>query len=463
MDEIGSINKIFNSINKNIGMNSENVYWKSYLSFILAAFGGAIGFGNLIRFPYIVHSYGGGAFLIPYFIFLVTIGSPIFVLELSYGLIYRVSIVNAIPEIVREKLRDMAKIPGLLSVLTSFITSIYFSVILCWDIRYLIRTFESTIPWTQGSLNDPVTNTKDFFDREIVEASDRDYVVESLSWQLVLLSLIIWIFVFIGISFGPNFIGRLVKITIPLPIILWIVLWIRSLSQPGVTDGLKYYVSSDFSTLISFEIWIVAAGQILYSLAIGFGLLTAYSIYNKPNQDLLVDSIIIISLDIAFSLFSGLVVFSLLGNLSSITGNDIDDIIEPGINLAFIVTPTMTARFPQPKFFTSLFFIVIALIGYTNMIAMMNSTTQYIHEVLSRTIYNKLQIEKLSNRIRIDKWYVERMIASSLTCSLGFIFTIPLATSNGFYLVQYIDSSVGIYLITSAALTQTIAVGYFGK
>ena len=439
-----------------------NVYWKSYLSFILAAFGGAIGFGNLIRFPYIIHAYGGGAFLIPYFLFLIIIGSPIFVLELSYGLIYRVSIVNAIPQIVRNKFRDIAKIPGLLSVLTSFITSIYFSMILCWDLRYLIRTFDSTIPWASTS-NDPVTVTENFFNQEIVESSDKDYVVNSFSWQLGLISLFLWILVFLGISFGPNFIGKLVKITIPLPIILWIVLWIRSLSQSGVVDGMKYYGSSDFSMLLNFEIWIVAAGQILYSLAIGFGLLTAYSIYNKPNQDLLVDSIIIITLDILFSLFSGLVVFSLLGNLSSITGNDIENIVEPGINLAFIVIPSMTARFPQPKFFSSLFFIVIALIGYTNMIAMMNSTTQYIHEVLSKTIYNKFNIDKLSNRIGIDKWYIERMIASFLTCSLGFLFTIPLAASNGFYLVQYIDSNVGIYLIISAALTQTIIVGYLGK
>ena len=60
--------------------------WSSRWTFIIASVGSAIGLGNVWRFPYLMYKHGGGTFLIPYFIFLVTTGLPLLQTELALGM-----------------------------------------------------------------------------------------------------------------------------------------------------------------------------------------------------------------------------------------------------------------------------------------------------------------------------------------------------------------------------------------
>ncbi|MDB8552199.1 hypothetical protein [Turicibacter sanguinis] len=63
--------------------------WSSRSTFIMAAIGSAVGLGNAWRFPGIAYANGGGAFLIPYFVALLTAGIPLLALELSIGKKYQ--------------------------------------------------------------------------------------------------------------------------------------------------------------------------------------------------------------------------------------------------------------------------------------------------------------------------------------------------------------------------------------
>ena len=55
------------------------------IAFLLAAIGSAVGLGNIWRFPYVAYDNGGGAFLVPYMIALLTAGIPLLFLDYSLG------------------------------------------------------------------------------------------------------------------------------------------------------------------------------------------------------------------------------------------------------------------------------------------------------------------------------------------------------------------------------------------
>ena len=59
--------------------------WSSRLGVILAVAGSAVGLGNFLRFPGLAAQYGGGAFMIAYFVSLLLIGIPICWVEWTLG------------------------------------------------------------------------------------------------------------------------------------------------------------------------------------------------------------------------------------------------------------------------------------------------------------------------------------------------------------------------------------------
>ena len=59
--------------------------WGSRLGVIMAVAGSAVGLGNFLRFPGQVAQYGGGAFMVAYFISLVVVGIPICWTEWTLG------------------------------------------------------------------------------------------------------------------------------------------------------------------------------------------------------------------------------------------------------------------------------------------------------------------------------------------------------------------------------------------
>ena len=59
--------------------------FKSKWGFILACIGSAVGMANIWRFPYMVATYGGMTFLLPYFLFVVLIGMSGVMVSFSHG------------------------------------------------------------------------------------------------------------------------------------------------------------------------------------------------------------------------------------------------------------------------------------------------------------------------------------------------------------------------------------------
>ena len=62
--------------------NAKRETFSGRKAFIMAAIGSAVGLGNIWRFPYTTYENGGGAFIIPYLIALLTAGIPLLFLRL---------------------------------------------------------------------------------------------------------------------------------------------------------------------------------------------------------------------------------------------------------------------------------------------------------------------------------------------------------------------------------------------
>ena len=74
---------------------------------LIAALGMAVGTGNIWRFPRIVANNGGGAFLVPWLIFLFLWAIPLLMVEIGMGRHTRRGVVGAFGRLMVRQARGM--------------------------------------------------------------------------------------------------------------------------------------------------------------------------------------------------------------------------------------------------------------------------------------------------------------------------------------------------------------------
>ena len=247
--------------------------WGSRLGFVLAAVGSAVGLGNVWRFPYQAYDNGGGAFLVPYFIALLTAGIPLLVLEFGLGHKYR----GCPPAIFRRltaKLSHAEKWEwlGWFQVLICLCITLYYSIILAWTLSYFV--FAMTQSW--GA--DPKTF---FFSNYLVmPESGNPLDVQFINMQVLIPLLVLWAFAWFIMARGvQRGLEKASKIFMPLLSTLLLLITLRCIFLDGAPQGLNWLFNPDFSRLREPRIWTAAYGQIFYSLSIGFGVMLTYSSY----------------------------------------------------------------------------------------------------------------------------------------------------------------------------------------
>jgi len=119
--------------------------WSTRYAFYLATVGSAFSLGNLWRFPYVVNSNGGGAFVLLYILCALALGLPIVVAELMLGKAYKQSVIVA-----TEHLSDTSLQPGIIGTrIVSFVGTLanfssvvllsFYSVICGWVLFFLMK------------------------------------------------------------------------------------------------------------------------------------------------------------------------------------------------------------------------------------------------------------------------------------------------------------------------------------
>uniref|UniRef100_A0A3B3RPV9 Transporter n=1 Tax=Paramormyrops kingsleyae TaxID=1676925 RepID=A0A3B3RPV9_9TELE len=436
--------------------------WATKLEFLLAVAGQIIGLGNVWRFPYLCYKNGGGAFFIPYVLFLFTCGIPLFLLETSLGQYTSQGCVTC-----WRKICPLFEGLGYGSQVVVLYSSIYYIIILAWAFFYLFSSFSSTLPWsTCGNFWNTATcvdfelknisknwtfaenatsPVREFWERRVLNITDSVHNLGVIKWELALCLLLSWIICYFCIWKGVKSTGKVVYFTVTFPYVMLVVLLIRGLTLPGAKDGIIFYLYPDPARLTDPQVWMDAGTQIFYSYAICIGCLTALGSYNKYNNNCYKDCIYLCLLNSTTSFVAGFAIFSVLGFMAYEQGVDISMVAESGPGLAFIAYPRAVAMMPFPQLWAIFFFVMIILLGLDSQFVGLEALVTSISDMYPAFF-------QVGHRRKL------LLLIISVGC---FLIGLVMVTEGGLYIFQLFDyyACSGMALLIFAIL-QSICIGW---
>lgn len=401
--------------------------WGSRSNFIFAAIGSAVGLGNAWRFAGQVYQNGGGAFLLPYIIAIFAIGIPVLMMELAIGKKFRLGAPSAFGA-MNKKLEWI----GWAGVIIAFVVAAYYSVLVAWVVNYIFASF--TMAW--GS--DPAG----FFNNTVLNISGSPGEFGGFSIPVLIGLVITWVVVFLSMRKGVEKMAKLVKWIVIIPVALLVVMCIQAVSMPGAADGIRYYITPDWSALGDPNVWRAAFGQVAYSMSILFALMITYGSFLDKKSDIPKDSIVIGLSDMGISLLAGFVVFSTLGYLSFQSGTPIGEMNYQGVMLAFVTYPQALSVFPGGQIVGVIFSLMFFFMLFALAIDSLFSIVQAVSTAVS------------------DKFTINPRKTLYGTCIACFILALLFATKAGLYWLDIVDHFVNEGNLLFMGIFEAIAIGW---
>lgn len=403
--------------------------WSGQFGFIISAIGSAIGLGNIWRFPGVAYTNGGGAFLIPYLVALITAGIPILLLDYALGHRYQ----GSAPTVFR-RLKKRLEFAGWIQVLVCFVIVTYYAVILAWAIRYVI--FSLNLAWKDDA--------GAFFLNDFLQISETPGFNLQVVTGIFLPLLVLWVAAAFVMSKGiAQGVEKLNRIFIPLLVIIFLALVIRALFLDGAMEGLNAFFTPDWNALTNPQVWIAAYAQIFYSLSVGFGIMLTYSSYLKRRSNITPTGLVAGFANSSFEILAGIGVFATLGFMAASQNvgiNELENITGP--TLSFITFPTVIAMMPGGPIFGVIFFSSLVIAGFTSLVSLLQVITSALKE----------------------KFNLSHKAASILVCSsAGTISILLFSSTNGLYALDVVDKYINEIGIITCAIFTSVVVAFYLK
>ncbi|XP_041970740.1 sodium- and chloride-dependent glycine transporter 1-like [Aricia agestis] len=477
--------------------------WGSPLEFILACLGYAVGLGNVWRFPYLCYRNGGGAFLIPFFLMLVLIGLPLFYLELyigqytalgpikafssiapfftgvGYCTLVVISIISVYYMIIVAwtLFYTIVSIAGFIdwgSCENSFNTDFCYSgqydadcrennTGLATDLTYYLRQCmpigdicqmngftpydalycqdgDNLIPWYTN-----VTRTlaaEEYYNERVLGRGDATWENwGSIQWHLVGCLFGSWLIAFFCVIKGVQSAGKVVYFTALFPYVMLTALFVRGITLEGAVDGITFYLSPNWETLLEARVWGDAASQIFYSFGVACGSLVTLASYNNFRNNCHFDAVFVSLANFMTSIYAGFAIFSVLGFQAQLMGVSVDDVAEQGPGLAFVAYPEALLQMPIARFWSIMFFTMLFILGLGSQFA---------------------GIEAINTAI-VDQWPQFRnryWMVTGFTCTTCFVLGLPMCFSGGVYLFTLLDWNTASWAILLIGIAEATAVSW---
>lgn len=332
--------------------------FNSRWGFILACIGSAVGMGNIWMFSTRVSLYGGGSFLIPYFIFVVLIGSTGVIGEMSYGRATRSGPIDAFGDACERKgKRKLGEALGMIPVIGSLAMAIGYTVVMGWILKYAVGTFT-------GKTLAP-ENVEEFGAAFGGMAS----AFGNNGWQIVALFLCMLILMF-GVGGG---IERANKILMPVFFVLFVILAVYVAFQPGAIEGYRYIFRIDPKAFADPTTWIFALGQAFFSLSVAGNGTLIYGSYLSDEEDIPAAAGRVAFFDTVAAMLAALVIIPAMAT----TGAQLD---QGGPGLLFIYLPNLIKTMPGGWLISILFFVAVLSAGMTSLINLYEAPIATVQE-----------------------------------------------------------------------------------
>ncbi len=331
------------------GKTHQNGGFGSGVGFVLACVGSAVGMGNIWMFPYRVGQYGGGAFLVPYILFVALFGLVGLSAEFAIGRRAGTGTLGAYEYCWNKRKKGkLGYILGWIPLMGSLGIAIGYSVIVGWVLRSLGGSLTGAL-LTEDAATYFSQATGDF---------------GSVPWHLIIVAVSALILMF-GATKG---IEKINKILMPAFFILFAILAVRVAFLPGASEGYKFLFVPDWSKLLEVDTWVMAMGQAFFSLSITGSGMIVYGTYLSKDEDIPKASIRTAIFDTIAAMLAALAIMPAVFAFG----------IEPnaGPPLMFITLPNIFKQMPMGQLFAVLFFVSVVFAGVTSLINMFEAVSE---------------------------------------------------------------------------------------
>lgn len=382
--------------------------FRSRLGFIIVCIGSAVGMGNIWMFPYRTGTFGGAAFLIPYFIFVVLLGFSGVIGEMAFGRGMKTGPMGAFTQAMELRFGKKGRLPGkvigAVPVIGSLGIAIGYSVVVGWFLKYLFAAVTGTLT--------KVEDMGAYFGELAVDFG-------SVGWQLLGLGLT-FIIMILGVTRG---IEKMNKIMMPVFFLFFVILLVRVVTLPGATEGFRYMFVPQWEQLGNVKTWVYALGQAFFSLSLAGSGTIVYGSYLKKDTDVVSCAKNVAFFDTCAALLAGMVV------IPAVFAFGLD--VSSGPPLMFITLPAVFQQMPFGGVFAVIFFVAVLFAAITSLMNLFETP-----------------IEALENQLKISRGAAVAVIAL-ISAAVGIFI------ESGDSVGAWMDA-VSIYIIPLGALLAAI-------
>ncbi len=389
-------------------MSEERANFGSKLGMILATAGGAVGLGNVWRFPYMTGQNGGAAFILIYIGCVLLLGIPCMVSEFIIG---RHGASNTYRAYAKVGNGTAWRFVGLLGVVTGFLITGYYAVVSGWCLQYIYAS-------VMGELHGNPAFVQQYFQSFSADP------VRPVFWLVVIL-LVTHFVIIHGVRGG---IEKASKWMMPTLFILLLVIVVASCMLPGAWKGVEFLFKPDFSKVTQ-DVFLGALGQSFYSLSIAMGCICTYASYYTRQTNLLHSALQVSVVDTLVAILAGLIIFpaAFSVGVNPDSGPSLIFITLPNVfNQAFSAVPLVGWCI------SILFYALLSLAALTSLMS--------LHEVSTSFFYEELHISRHRGAIIVT--VTTAIIGVFCSLSLGGVTGLTIAGKSLFDVFDFVTGQI---------------------